>query len=179
MSTLFVALQCFQCSTLQVKQQSKKSSSKWVCAVCNQRQPVRRIHARGPLASDLRRYVQSFNMSRGSDGPDLIPPPYDGSRESGDAWERDCTIRGEDRFKKRMDWSEYLDPKEEDGEDGDGKGNEVEVHAVTEWPQEMFKISSQECPARASKPELSKRKRDEESASSRGNDALFLYHSKL
>ncbi|KAF5955260.1 hypothetical protein HYC85_008116 [Camellia sinensis] len=55
MSTIFIALQCFQCSTMQANlslslslslgirvfdrqvKQKKKSSNKWTCVVCNQK----------------------------------------------------------------------------------------------------------------------------------------------
>ncbi|KAK4859150.1 hypothetical protein QYF36_000326 [Acer negundo] len=46
----------------QVKQK-KKSSNKWTCVVCNQKQSVRKVFAQGYNAKDLRQYVQSFNMS--------------------------------------------------------------------------------------------------------------------
>nr|XP_019708089.1 uncharacterized protein LOC105051257 isoform X2 [Elaeis guineensis] len=115
MPTLFIAVQCFQCSTMQVKQQ-KKRSNKWVCVVCNQRQSVRRIHAQGPLARDLRHFVQAFNTSR-SDGPHPIPPPSEGSRSPMAAAEH---RGGANRGKRRMDWTEYLDLQENKGEGGGG-----------------------------------------------------------
>ncbi|KAK1554441.1 hypothetical protein Q3G72_012225 [Acer saccharum] len=43
--------------------QKKKSSNKWTCVVCNQKQSVRKVFAQGYNAKDLRQYVQSFNMS--------------------------------------------------------------------------------------------------------------------
>ncbi|KAK1554710.1 hypothetical protein Q3G72_016203 [Acer saccharum] len=46
----------------QVKQK-KKSSNKWTCVVCNQKQSVRKVFVQGYNAKDLRQYVQSFNMS--------------------------------------------------------------------------------------------------------------------
>ncbi|XP_045810331.1 MRN complex-interacting protein-like [Trifolium pratense] len=64
-STVFIALQCFHCSTMQVKQK-KKSSNKWNCAVCNQKQSVRKVFAQGYKAKDIRTFVQSFNRSRKS-----------------------------------------------------------------------------------------------------------------
>ncbi|KAI5395176.1 hypothetical protein KIW84_061685, partial [Lathyrus oleraceus] len=64
-STLFIALQCFQCSTMQVKQK-KKSSHKWNCTVCNEKQLVRKVFAHGYKVKDVRTFVQTFNMSRKS-----------------------------------------------------------------------------------------------------------------
>nr|KAG6519305.1 hypothetical protein ZIOFF_022798 [Zingiber officinale] len=124
MATLFIALQCCNCSTmqvsgthlffsplpvracnvvkLQVKQQRKGTISKWVCAVCNQRQSVRRIHARGPLARDLREFVQDFNMARAAADADLGNPNPPLSRAEDDPFSVS---------KRRTDWSEYLDPE--------------------------------------------------------------------
>ncbi|XP_021771514.1 MRN complex-interacting protein-like [Chenopodium quinoa] len=62
-STLFIAVKCCHCSTMQVKQQ-KKSSNKWNCVVCNQKQSVTKIYAQSYQAKDVRSVVQSFNMSR-------------------------------------------------------------------------------------------------------------------
>ncbi|XP_042471876.1 MRN complex-interacting protein-like isoform X6 [Zingiber officinale] len=100
MATLFIALQCCNCSTMQVKQQRKGTISKWVCAVCNQRQSVRRIHARGPLARDLREFVQDFNMARAAAEADLGNPNPPLSRAEDDPFSVS---------KRRTDWSEYLD----------------------------------------------------------------------
>ncbi|KAJ3684783.1 hypothetical protein LUZ61_013947 [Rhynchospora tenuis] len=134
MPTVFVALQCAQCSTMQVKQQ-KKSGNKWVCAVCNLRQSVCRVYARGPMARDLRKFVQEFNMSRMAidqsvkcDSTDL---PLSASNLPIEA----C------QSKKRMDWSEYLDPLEET-KDGQNKENELDVEIVTEMPQKKAKVTS-------------------------------------
>ncbi|XP_042374817.1 MRN complex-interacting protein-like isoform X3 [Zingiber officinale] len=102
MATLFIALQCCNCSTMQVKQQRKGTISKWVCAVCNQRQSVRRIHARGPLARDLREFVQDFNMARAAADADLGNPNPPLSRAEDDPFSVS---------KRRTDWSEYLDPE--------------------------------------------------------------------
>ncbi|KAK4253058.1 hypothetical protein QN277_010883 [Acacia crassicarpa] len=63
--TIFIVVQCFQCSTMQVKQK-KKSSNKWNCAVCNQKQSMTKVFAQGFMAKDIRAFVQSFNMSRKS-----------------------------------------------------------------------------------------------------------------
>ncbi|XP_044511068.1 MRN complex-interacting protein-like isoform X2 [Mangifera indica] len=62
-NTIYIALQCCQCSMMQVKQK-KKSSNKWTCVVCNQKQSVRKVFAQGFMAKDLRAFVQSFNISR-------------------------------------------------------------------------------------------------------------------
>jgi hypothetical protein len=132
MATLFLALQCVQRSTmLQVRastnqapsiallfvrrlipffrlcfprrmvKQRKKSSTKWVC---DQRQSVLRVHARGYRAADLRRFVEEANLARGRGTPVPVPeadwefPAAGGHRQDEPP-----------REKRRMDWSEYLD----------------------------------------------------------------------
>ncbi|KAK1282443.1 hypothetical protein QJS10_CPB22g00900 [Acorus calamus] len=95
-----------------VKQQ-KKSSNKWVCVVCNQKQSVRKVFMQAPLASDVRKFVQSFNMKRmlsSSDGDQMtvLPQSQGVTSESLDTGYQ----------KKRTDWSEYLDPQEGAEEEG-------------------------------------------------------------
>ncbi|WOL10846.1 hypothetical protein Cni_G19605 [Canna indica] len=158
MATLFIALQCCQCSTMQVKQQ-RKSGNKWVCAVCNQRQSVRRIHARGHVARELRKFVQDFNMARAgkaSDGSDPVFSRSDGSR--------DLSVAGEDSGaascgspliftkKKRTDWSEYLDSEIDDGEDskeqdnigleGEGKATTSVMQPSTKWSEYLDEVDA-------------------------------------
>ena len=88
------------------QQQKKKSSNKWVCVVCNQRQSVLRVHARGYRAADLRRFVQDANMSRGRRE---FAPLAEAAAAAAEE-ERDEIPREE----RRMDWSEYLDsPREQ------------------------------------------------------------------
>ncbi|KAJ0985560.1 hypothetical protein J5N97_003916 [Dioscorea zingiberensis] len=139
----FIALQCFQCSTMQQVKQQKKSSNKWVCAVCNERQSVRRVHARSHLAKDVRLFVQSFNMSR-------IPHPADVPDRTLPLLRSDQEACGEDDRRKRMDWTEYLDPDlEEEGEEknGDGDGGfESEPKITTELPQKKFERIFPKCP---------------------------------
>uniref|UniRef100_A0A7N0T1W7 MRN complex-interacting protein N-terminal domain-containing protein n=1 Tax=Kalanchoe fedtschenkoi TaxID=63787 RepID=A0A7N0T1W7_KALFE len=104
----FMAVQCFSCSTMQVKQQ-KKSSNKWTCAVCNEKQSARKVYATSLMAKDVRKFVQSFNMSRKSadDG-------YD------DLQARNLTVAAEDapapvsskRGSTATDWTAYLDAPE-------------------------------------------------------------------
>ncbi|KAJ4847507.1 hypothetical protein Tsubulata_012256 [Turnera subulata] len=105
MPIVFIAVQCCQCSTMQVKQQ-KKSGNKWTCVVCNQKQSVRKLYAQGYMAKDLRKFVQSFNMSRSlsSDQHQHSPAPVlDDPGSSSTGFER----------KRRTDWTEYLDLEED------------------------------------------------------------------
>lgn len=109
--------------------QKKKSSNKWVCVICNQKQSVRKVFAQGYKAKDLRFYVQSFNMSRKvadekeqSVADLVLEVDFEGEID-----EEVSDVRG----KKRSDWSEYLDSDlvndsrrlagEEDGEQGIGR----------------------------------------------------------
>ncbi|XP_044349427.1 MRN complex-interacting protein isoform X2 [Triticum aestivum] len=141
MATLFLALQCVECSTMQVKQQ-KKSSNKWACVVCNRRQSVLRVHARGYRAADLRRFVQDANLARGRGAPvreaDWDPPV------AGDQQDEPP------REKKRMDWSEYLD---DTGERHAGRGfadsRDDGIEVTTELPQERPKAPSLKRPRKA------------------------------
>ncbi|XP_027150068.1 uncharacterized protein LOC113750269 [Coffea eugenioides] len=131
-STVFFALQCCQCSTMQVKQR-KKSSNKWTCVVCNQKQSVRKVFAQGYMAKDVRKFVQSFNMSRQFAEQNVIPA--DDDKE---------TLEIEDKIPpngklKRTDWTEYIDPEEEDSEIGENPGDEFELKLVTEMPKPVFK----------------------------------------
>uniref|UniRef100_A0A0A9GHR1 MRN complex-interacting protein N-terminal domain-containing protein n=1 Tax=Arundo donax TaxID=35708 RepID=A0A0A9GHR1_ARUDO len=165
-ATLFLALQCVQCATMQVKQQ-KKSSNKWVCAVCNQRQSVMRVHARGHRAADLRRFVQDANMSRG--GREYAPLAEAVAAEE----ERDEVPREE----RRTDWSEYLDDPLEQrhglgGVDGE---TDTRIEVTTELPQERPKIRPRKAqlgvaekrpkPSTNPNPTLSKRQQIEQVSS--------------
>ncbi|XP_037413501.1 MRN complex-interacting protein-like isoform X2 [Triticum dicoccoides] len=125
----------------QVKQQ-KKSSNKWACVVCNRRQSVLRVHARGYRAADLRRFVQDANLARGRGAPvreaDWDPPV------AGDQQDEPP------REKKRMDWSEYLD---DTGERHAGRGfadsRDDGIEVTTELPQERPKAPSLKRPRKA------------------------------
>ncbi|CAF2196003.1 uncharacterized protein LOC103831685 isoform X1 [Brassica rapa] len=134
-SVLFLALQCCECSTMQVKQK-KKSSNNWVCVICNQKQSVRRVFAQGYKAKDLRLFVQSFNMSR--------KVADEEKQEVADTFpevEADEEVE-EIRGKKRSDWSEYLDsdpPNERRRLIVEEDGEEEDLKIVTEIPNEMFK----------------------------------------
>ncbi|TKY46110.1 hypothetical protein E2542_SST28146 [Spatholobus suberectus] len=156
-STLFIALQCCQCSTMQALslslsysvcilfplirdcvqvKQKKKSSNKWNCAVCNQKQSVRKVFAQGFMAKDVRKFVQDFNMSRKSfdDGESLLAGTLDPAPEYSDGEVK--------QKKKRNDWSAYLDQEdhhtlEEQQEDRDG--DDFEPLVVTELQKGMFK----------------------------------------
>ncbi|KAH7414920.1 hypothetical protein KP509_14G018100 [Ceratopteris richardii] len=61
----FLALQCYNCNMMQVKQE-KKSSNKWVCSLCNENQSVRKVYASSMAARDIRMFVQEYNLSRNS-----------------------------------------------------------------------------------------------------------------
>ncbi|KAL3617764.1 hypothetical protein CASFOL_038085 [Castilleja foliolosa] len=134
MPTTFIAVHCFQCGTMQVKQQ-KKSSNKWICVVCNQKQSVRKVFAQSAMARDVRVFVQSFNMSRQlSDQKQSLSEEL----ESFDS-------ESQDRKLKRNDWSEYVDDQDDHGgnynnDEGIPEGdNEFEPMVVTEIPKALFK----------------------------------------
>ncbi|KAG2591217.1 hypothetical protein PVAP13_5NG435600 [Panicum virgatum] len=137
---LFLALQCVQCDTMQVKQE-KKSSNKWVCVVCNQRQSVLRVHARGYRAADLRRFVQDANLARGRREFAPLAEPDAG-------WDPAAVEEQGDEFpteKKRTDWSEYLD---DPGEHRDGCGADASDGGTLEMFDIMpqFRFQAPVCP---------------------------------
>ncbi|XP_030465405.2 uncharacterized protein LOC115684697 [Syzygium oleosum] len=136
-TTIFIALQCCQCSTMQVKQQ-KKRSNRWMCVVCNQKQSVRKVFARGFVARDVRKFVQSFNMSRlSSSDLGALDPPLEGGGGGGGGAVRDRAGGGDGRKLKRSDWSEYLDVEQDmraEEEEDDG-----EMKIVTELTKEIPK----------------------------------------
>ncbi|KAK8572180.1 hypothetical protein V6N12_028241 [Hibiscus sabdariffa] len=145
MSTaIFVALQCCQCSTMQVKQR-KKSSNKWTCVVCNQKQSVLKVFAQGPMAKDVRTFVQSFNMSRQLTDQNQ---PFDPTSEYDIGFEDDGGQGGGDHLenpkKRRTDWTEYLDSEDRVEPKSDlqekEQGVDLEPEIVTELPaKEKFK----------------------------------------
>lgn len=113
MQVVFIAVQCCQCSTMQVKQR-KKSSNKWICVVCNQKQSVRQVFAQGFMAKDVRKFVQNFNMSRQFSDQQLDLAQH----------QEPQTLDAEGRFpsnrnSKRTDWTEYLDFEDESVEKED------------------------------------------------------------
>ncbi|XP_020255382.1 MRN complex-interacting protein [Asparagus officinalis] len=135
MSILFIAVQCFNCSTMQVKQQ-KKSSNKWVCVICGEKQSVRQIHARGYKAKDVRGFVQGFNSSRSAAGG--------GGGSEGSGWMSPLRPEISERLegggeKKRRDWSEYLDVEEREEEEKEEGGECSGLVVTTELPQEKFR----------------------------------------
>ncbi|XP_021824112.1 MRN complex-interacting protein [Prunus avium] len=133
MSAIFIAVQCCQCSTMQVKQRKQSSkSNKWTCVVCNQKQSVRQVFAQGPMAKDLRLFVQSSNMPRQQQQQQQQQPAVASS-----------TSPYKTQKKRGTDWTEYLDSKDDQGtnlkqeEDEEGVGFEHEI--VTEFPAELSK----------------------------------------
>ncbi|KAI3996229.1 hypothetical protein MKX01_026697 [Papaver californicum] len=140
-TTSFMAVQCYECSTMQVKQK-KKSSNKWNCVVCNEKQSVRKVFYEAFLAKDVRFFVQDFNMSRQFNDQNnkqtLIEAASTGNtyEEYGD----ETSQNGSNRCclaKRRNDWSEYLEPEIESRDQE--KGCELEPEFVTELPKEIFK----------------------------------------
>ncbi|KAL1212460.1 hypothetical protein V5N11_034816 [Cardamine amara subsp. amara] len=131
-SVLFVALQCCECSTMQVKQK-KKSSNKWVCVICNQKQSVTQVFAQGYKAKELRFFVQSFNMARkvSDEEEQVVADTFSEVDVGGE-------IEEEVRGKKRSDWSEYLD-SDLPNDDRRLTEEEDDVKIVTEMPNDMFK----------------------------------------
>ncbi|CAI0424027.1 unnamed protein product [Linum tenue] len=142
-SALFIAVACYQCSTVQVKQQ-KKSSNKWTCVVCNEKQSVRKVFFQSYVAKDVRQFVQSRNMAR------KIADEQASSLERGELiQEQPLTMVPASSFciraesKRRYDWSEYLDPAEDNSEQQETV-EEGEVEVITEMPPKRAKFRNGE-----------------------------------
>ncbi|KAI3798251.1 hypothetical protein L1987_33522 [Smallanthus sonchifolius] len=124
MSAVFIAVQCSHCSTMQasIVKQRKKSSNKWTCVVCNEKQSVRKVFSQAFMAEDVRKFVQSFNMSR-----QFIEQ------------QQEETLTKNQPNNKRTDWTEYVDPDINDVGIGDDEGELCEPNVVTELPKPIFK----------------------------------------
>lgn len=96
--------------------QQKKSSNKWTCVVCNQKQSVRKVFAQGYKAKDVRLFVQNFNMSR--QFTDQLPVVGREETETLEIGEQNQSHRSY----KRTDWTEYLDPEENAIENNEDSG---------------------------------------------------------
>ncbi|KAL3690445.1 hypothetical protein R1sor_016754 [Riccia sorocarpa] len=89
----FLALQCFSCRAMQVKQ-SKNNSNKWTCSICNEKQSLRKMFFSSDTAKDVRKFVQQANMVRGlteeesaaehfsSDAKENFPDCYNADQDS-------------------------------------------------------------------------------------------------
>ena len=112
-----------------------------MCVVCNQRQSVLRVHARGYRAADLRRFVQDANLARGRREFAPLAEPDAG-------WDPAAVEERGDEFpteKKRTDWSEYLD---DPGENRDGCGADASDGGTLEMFDIMpqFRFQAPVCP---------------------------------
>ncbi|CAA0830125.1 Unknown protein [Striga hermonthica] len=124
MGANFIAVECFHCCTMQVKQQKKSSNSKWNCVVCNQKQSVRKVFAQSSMARDVRKFVQASNMSRQMSDQTHLEVE---------------TLEIQER-PKRNDWNEYVDVDDKSCSphpQGDNDGGEPLV--LTEMPKLLFK----------------------------------------
>ncbi|XP_065653207.1 MRN complex-interacting protein-like [Hydra vulgaris] len=65
MTQEFQVLQCYKCNTFQVNQ-VKKSTNKWRCKICDEKQSVRVVHFVG-IAKDCRQHCQELNLKKGND----------------------------------------------------------------------------------------------------------------
>ncbi|XP_039682875.1 uncharacterized protein [Medicago truncatula] len=94
-STLFIALQCFNCSTMQ-------------------KQSLRKVFAQGYKAKDIRTFVQSVNMSRKSIEQDdqqqwLLTGTLNPAQEEYVPGDSDFPADLSNKKKCKTDWSLYLD----------------------------------------------------------------------
>lgn len=73
--------------------------------VCNEKQSVQKVFAQGFMAKDVRKFVQNFNMSRQLADPQALFPQSE---------EIESQYQSNPK-KMRTDWSEYIDPEENEG----------------------------------------------------------------
>ncbi|KAK1582208.1 hypothetical protein Q3G72_012837 [Acer saccharum] len=97
----------YQIVSLQEVKQKKKSSNKWTCVVCNQKQSVRKVFAQGYNAKDLRQYVQSFNMS-------LKDRPHEEQQEEEEVRDMEAKESQQSRAKNDSKWKDYLSEDDEE-----------------------------------------------------------------
>lgn len=150
-SIVFIAVQCCQCSTMQAiislslslictntrtristfaygvvtvfytiqVKQKKKSSNKWTCVVCNQKQSVLKVFAQSYMAKDVRKVVQTFNMSRqlAHQNQSLVFHQQTLVSES------PKQVYFHNQNKKRTDWTEYIDPEDEEADNHNDNDN--------------------------------------------------------
>ncbi|XP_076954585.1 uncharacterized protein LOC143629108 [Bidens hawaiensis] len=113
---------------MQVKQR-KKSSNKWNCVVCNEKQSVRKVFSQASMAKDVRKFVQTFNMSRQIQyNQQLHHDDHD-----------DETQTQPPTSNKRTDWTEYINADDHHNDNDDQRGELCEPNVVTEMPKPLFK----------------------------------------
>ncbi|KAJ8420514.1 hypothetical protein Cgig2_007769 [Carnegiea gigantea] len=128
-------------SKLNVKQQ-KRSSNRWSCVICNQKQSVKKVYAQGYQAKDIRQFVQSFNMSR-KNADEQAALGYELSSVGHFVEHPEGThVEEEYRAKKHTDWREYIE-YEEDAHPAylkslPNEGHMFEPEIVTEDPEGLL-----------------------------------------
>ncbi|KAF3779805.1 hypothetical protein EJ110_NYTH40629 [Nymphaea thermarum] len=114
----------------QVKQE-KKSSNKWRCVICNERQSVMKVFARSFQAKDVRGFVQVANAARQRSESASFWPESDSQASAtvGEGIFLERTLPGKTR--KRNDWSEYLEPEEDDDDANGGRDAQNTEHGLS------------------------------------------------
>ncbi|GLJ36804.1 hypothetical protein SUGI_0742390 [Cryptomeria japonica] len=128
---VFLALQCYQCNTMQAKQQKK--NNKWSCVICNEKQSVKRIFARSSVAKDIRKFVQDFNMSihlhrTQAMAHSLMNCPQE---------EEENKIE-ETSIASGNKWSDYLEGEDQNTIASDNDNDDDDVPIVTALPDPIF-----------------------------------------
>ncbi|KAJ7565093.1 hypothetical protein O6H91_02G047800 [Diphasiastrum complanatum] len=123
---IFLALHCYSCGMFQVKQE-KKSSNKWSCCICNEKQSVRKVFGRSAAAKDVRKLVQELNMPNQTSGAAYdgyyFPNSHSGDKANADEQNADEVsvlnphsrefMYKESTSTKRNKWSEYVEEEVE------------------------------------------------------------------
>ncbi|XP_061168197.1 MRN complex-interacting protein-like [Saccostrea echinata] len=111
----FHVLQCYSCATFQV-QQVKKSSNKWNCKLCGEKQSIKKVFGRGSGA-DCRHHVQRLNTLRQQQDVSVAISSYQNFSEDNDSGS--TQIEHEENLDVPCDnsgskWSQYVEKAREE-----------------------------------------------------------------
>lgn len=107
-------LRCYACKTFQV--QIVKKVPKWQCKMCNEKQSVLKVYARGS-GKDCRQYVQDLNMQQGSISSSEPAVNKDTTNHTQDVFQGPGFSENQ-AFGGESKWSEYLQDQQPSSKDG-------------------------------------------------------------
>ncbi|KAL2622046.1 hypothetical protein R1flu_002251 [Riccia fluitans] len=109
----FLALQCFSCNAMQVKQ-AKESSNRWSCSICNENQSLRKVFFSSDAAKDVRNFVQQANMVRGiaEEASAAECLPSDARKNFSPCHKAELDVRIQPQQPNRSKWERFLPESE-------------------------------------------------------------------
>ncbi|XP_002986378.2 uncharacterized protein LOC9649247 [Selaginella moellendorffii] len=128
----FLALRCYACKMFQVKPR-KKSSSKWCCSVCNEKQSVTKVYGSSGAAKKIRELVQTLNYSPLAQEQDHFEPNDVGdltTQENGQSEVGEKNVHGYET--KPSKWAEYLETEDSQVESRAGDEDTMYVTSIPE-----------------------------------------------